>query len=138
MASRWTTDRRIKTGFALAFGAPVGECPWSSYWNREKLSESNQWVAHTYEVIATLEATMRSLADAETIERGYVITGREGYVASEEATCFAAKNLLAQAAAADGDNPRSSVASRRSSRSCSAKVDFMEQVVATRPHRRVR
>src|SRR6185295_8102292 len=90
--------------FAVAF-ALLSAMPLVVHWNREKLTDSNQWVAHTYEVIATLEATMRSLSDAETIERGYVITGRESYVAPHEATCFAAKNLLARLQRLTEDNP---------------------------------
>ena len=131
MASRWITDRKIKLGFALAFTL-LSAMPLVVYWNREAITESNRWVAHTYEVIATLEATMRSLCDAETIERGYVITGREGYVASEEATCFAAKNLLAKLQRLTEDNPSQQRRLMKLKPVLLAKIDFMQQVIAAR------
>jgi CHASE3 domain sensor protein len=113
---RWTTDHRIKLGFSLAF-ALLAAVPLVVYSNKEKLVESNRQVAHTYEVIATLEATLRSLSDAETVERGFVITGDESYVAPYEATCFQTRNLVAKLQNLTADTPRSSDVSRGSSRS---------------------
>src|SRR5881628_3309027 len=101
--SRWTTDRRIKLGFTIAFALLLA-LPVVAHWNRNQLTASNRWVAHTYEVIATVEATMRSLSDAENIERGYLITGRESYVAPYEATCFQIRNLLGKLGRLTEDN----------------------------------
>ncbi|HEU4622204.1 MAG TPA: CHASE3 domain-containing protein [Burkholderiaceae bacterium] len=44
-------------------------------------NETSQWVAHTYQVIATLERTVGSLTRAETAQRGYLLTGDEAELA---------------------------------------------------------
>src|SRR5205807_10237188 len=48
--------------------------------NIESLAETNRQVAHTHEVQDALEETMSLLIDAETGERGFVITGDQRYL----------------------------------------------------------
>lgn len=48
------------------------------------LNESRQWVAHTYNVEAQLKALEKSLVDAETGQRGFVITNEARYLAPYE------------------------------------------------------
>jgi PAS domain S-box-containing protein len=45
-----------------------------------QVAESNRMVAHTHEVLASLERTLSLLKDAETGERGFVLTGEERYL----------------------------------------------------------
>ena len=42
------------------------------------LLESENWLAHTWEVIGQNERLMTSVTNAESSARGYVVTGREG------------------------------------------------------------
>jgi CHASE3 domain sensor protein len=51
-----------------------------SYQNTQTLVESGRWVEHTYQVLGELNAMVLSLKDAETGERGYVITGKEEFL----------------------------------------------------------
>ncbi|MGD1941057.1 MAG: CHASE3 domain-containing protein, partial [Leptolyngbyaceae cyanobacterium] len=44
------------------------------------LSESNRWVAHTYEVIAELRGLEKTLVDAETGQRGFIYTNQPRYL----------------------------------------------------------
>ncbi|AFY71598.1 methyl-accepting chemotaxis sensory transducer [Thalassoporum mexicanum PCC 7367] len=44
------------------------------------LEESNEWVIHTYQVETQLRALEKLLVDAETGQRGFVITGKEQYL----------------------------------------------------------
>jgi signal transduction histidine kinase/DNA-binding response OmpR family regulator len=92
---RLSTDRKIKLAFSFGF-ALLSALPAIVYWNKERMVDSAEWVSHTHEVIATLEATSRSLAEAESIERGYIITGHESYIGPFEVTVFQAKNLVAR------------------------------------------
>ena len=46
----------------------------------QRLIEANRWVAHTHEVIENLEHVMSALKDAETGQRGFVLTGEERYL----------------------------------------------------------
>jgi CheY-like chemotaxis protein/CHASE3 domain sensor protein/putative methionine-R-sulfoxide reductase with GAF domain len=51
-----------------------------SFRNSEKFISSNQWVNHTHEVLNEFEQIRVSFIDAETGERGYIITGDESYL----------------------------------------------------------
>jgi methyl-accepting chemotaxis protein len=42
--------------------------------------ETNQWVAHTFEVLASLEELISRMKDAETGQRGFLLTGEQRYL----------------------------------------------------------
>lgn len=52
----------------------------TSYRNTLKLLENERWVSHTHRVLTELEATLSTLKDAETGQRGYLLTGEERYL----------------------------------------------------------
>lgn len=52
----------------------------TSYRNTLKLVENERWVGHTHQVLTKLEATLSTLKDAETGQRGYLLTGEERYL----------------------------------------------------------
>ncbi|HEU4880722.1 MAG TPA: CHASE3 domain-containing protein [Longimicrobium sp.] len=47
----------------------------------DRRRDSTQWVQHTYRVIGHLDAVYARLVDAETGQRGYIITGDTAYLA---------------------------------------------------------
>jgi signal transduction histidine kinase len=48
--------------------------------NTLKLKETDAWVEHTHGVIVQLNQVASSITDAETSQRGFVITGRQSYL----------------------------------------------------------
>ena len=52
----------------------------TSYRNTLKLVENERWVSHTHQVLTEIEATLSTLKDAETGQRGYLLTGEERYL----------------------------------------------------------
>src|SRR2546421_9060831 len=46
-----------------------------TFWNTRQLNEDAGWVAHTHEVIDTLEEASAHLREAEAVQRTYLITG---------------------------------------------------------------
>ncbi|WP_252274143.1 CHASE3 domain-containing protein [Pseudomonas subflava] len=52
-----------------------------SYRNTLNMQETARWVAHTHEVLAQLSRLLASVQDAETGQRGYLITGADRYLA---------------------------------------------------------
>ena len=52
----------------------------TSYRNTLKLLENERWVGHTHQVLTELEATLSTLKDAESGQRGYLLTGEERYL----------------------------------------------------------
>src|SRR5581483_6377397 len=74
-----STERKVRAGFALALAclAVVGAV---SYLSVLDLDEHAAWVGHTQQVLSRLELLLASVTDLEAAERGYVITGDEGYL----------------------------------------------------------
>lgn len=66
-------------GFALILVVLVATAA-LSYLSASRFAENGASVAHTYEVLATTRETLSSLQDAETGQRGYIITGDESYL----------------------------------------------------------
>jgi len=69
------------------------------------LMEANRRVAHTEEVLAGLESLLTQARDAE-VERGYLLTGDELFLAPYEAARQAILPTLQQLRQLTGDNPR--------------------------------
>ena len=76
---KWSIGNKIASGFGLALAVllVVGAV---SYDSTTKLSSSADWVRHTHEVLAGLDELLSAMKDAETGERGYVITGESPYL----------------------------------------------------------
>ena len=51
-----------------------------AYWNTRTLSRNAQRIAHTHEVMSALEDVMSLMKDAETGQRGFLITGDPRYL----------------------------------------------------------
>jgi methyl-accepting chemotaxis protein len=76
---RFSIGTKLWLGFApiVLVLAVVGV---TSYRSTAKQSETAAWVAHTHVVLTRLAALLSSLQDAETGQRGYVITGEDRYL----------------------------------------------------------
>jgi methyl-accepting chemotaxis protein len=76
---KWNVGMKIGTGFGLALAILVA-IGTVSYLSIAKLNDTAEWVTHTYQVLEKLEALLSGLKDAETGQRGYIITGEERYL----------------------------------------------------------
>jgi methyl-accepting chemotaxis protein len=79
MFKNWTFGRRLAVGFSLV-GAVLLVIAAVSYRNTSTLLENAGWVAHTLEVRTGLTDLRSELKDAETGQRGYLITGVDDYL----------------------------------------------------------
>ncbi len=70
---------RILAGYGLAL-IVVGSVGVVSYRANTELVDSAEWVTHTHKVKETLADTLSSLKDAETGQRGFLLTGEEKYL----------------------------------------------------------
>src|SRR5260370_28866565 len=68
-----TIGKKIAGGFGLAlvFLALIGFLAFGSAF---KLMDTNYWVAHTYEVLESLENLLSLMKDTETGQRGFILT----------------------------------------------------------------
>ncbi|MEG4535316.1 CHASE3 domain-containing protein [Microcoleus sp. D2_18a_D3] len=71
--------RQITAGIGMAVALLIFNAT-TSYRNTLKLVENERRVGHTHRVLTELEATLSTLKDAETGQRGYLLTGEERYL----------------------------------------------------------
>jgi len=105
---RLTVEKKIAAGFVLmlAILLAVG---FVSYRNTRKLIRDSNLVAHSHEILDELEGTLSSIKDAETGQRGYIITGDEEYLQPYKAalpTIDQHIERLRQLTASDPEQPR--------------------------------
>ena len=102
---KWSVGSKIGCGFALALviAVVIGGV---SYRNTSQLVESAEWVTHTYQVLENLETLVSTLKDAETGQRGYVITGAERYLEPYNAALGIVDQVLKNLGRQIGDNAR--------------------------------
>jgi signal transduction histidine kinase len=74
---------KVITGFVVAalLTSLMGFLSWR---NTRLAADDADWVAHTYAVLGTLDATVRHTADVETSARGFALTGEEPLLAPFE------------------------------------------------------
>jgi CHASE3 domain sensor protein len=68
---------RLELSLLLAAILVLG---WLSHRTNAEFKAAVGWVTHTHEVLNTIEQTQVHLVDAESSQRGYVLTGRESYL----------------------------------------------------------
>lgn len=70
------------------------------------MSETQDWVTHTHEVLEANERVLSLLKDAETGQRGYLITGQERYLDPFNTAIVAIELGLRSIKALTNDNPK--------------------------------
>jgi methyl-accepting chemotaxis protein len=80
MRDSWSVGRKIGGGFVLALLILlfIGG---TAYHSTSLLIGNSRWVAHSDQVVINLERLLSLLLDAETGQRGFVLTGADRYLA---------------------------------------------------------
>ncbi|MBG0814824.1 methyl-accepting chemotaxis protein [Planomonospora sp. ID82291] len=99
----WTIGRRLTAGFVTAL-VMMGAIGAVSYTNTVDLVENEGWVAHTHTVIGRLDGVLSTLKDAETGQRGYLITAEDSYLGPYTEAKKAVGDLLDETAELTSDN----------------------------------
>ncbi|KAA5532156.1 response regulator [Taibaiella lutea] len=73
------SNNNLKTGFGLSISLLIISSIVSLFCI-QSLLDSSQWVRHTNEVKNTLENVLSSMKDAETGQRGYLLTGNDEFL----------------------------------------------------------
>ena len=77
-----------------------------SYHNTRKIIENEQWVSHTHQVLTELEKTLSTIKDAETGQRGYLLTGKEKYLEPYQTAIAHINEQLGTLRRLTADNPQ--------------------------------
>jgi methyl-accepting chemotaxis protein len=99
-----TFGRKLAAGFGLAALTLVAIAA-VSYRNTYSLIETDGWVAHTHQVRAELADLLSELKDAETGQRGYLITGDDSYLQPYQSALGTIKATFDEVRKLTSDNP---------------------------------
>jgi len=120
MIDNWTFGRRIAAGFALSLILliTIGAVAYTSI---NKLMSTSQWVTHTHEVLEHITSVLSLLKDAETGQRGYVITGEETFLDPYRTGSGDVPNVVKELRKLTADNPHQQ-----------RRIDSMEPLLAAK------
>jgi PAS domain S-box-containing protein len=103
-----------------------------TYRNLSDLRNTSHWTGHTLEVLTALETVFSDLTDAEAAERGYVITGKEEYLAPYEAATGRNETNLVTVERLTKDNPEQQRDAARLRDVLNRRVDVMQRTLDIR------
>jgi CHASE3 domain sensor protein len=107
-------------GFLLLMGVVVANAC-ASFWNISTLAATNRLTVHTHEVLTQIEETLSLLKDAETGQRGYLITGETRYLQPYEVAVAGIHQRFKDLRELTADNA-----------SQEARTDRLERLIVTR------
>src|SRR5215210_4264792 len=104
MNMKWSIEKRIFVAAGIALAVLIVNALVSFAATRDLLaSQAN--VAHTNQVIAQLEAILSTVKDAETGQRGYLITGELAYLEPYQSAVRRLDGQVEAARALTADSP---------------------------------
>jgi methyl-accepting chemotaxis protein len=101
------------------------------YWTTETLVDRQAWADHTYQVLTQIEAVKTRLVDAETGQRGYLITNDETYLEPYRGAATAANAGITRLAELTADNPRQQTRIATLRNSVQQKLDQLQEAIDT-------
>jgi len=98
---------KIKLTIAFVLGwLIIGGVGIQSYLDIQRLTEANHWVVQTHKVIEGLENILSVLTDAETGQRGYLLTDKDSYLETYRSALLEIPNAFIEIASLIKDNPQ--------------------------------
>ena len=122
---------KISVAFTLAL-LIVGGVGIQSYLGIQRITETNQWVAHSHEVIENLEHALSVLKDAETGQRGFVLTGEDHYLEPYNAAAGEIQKDIDKVASLTADNPEQQADIQRLRKLSDDKLDELRETIKLR------
>src|SRR6266403_3135002 len=101
----WKIGNHLVLGGFIIATAILAFVGWQSYRNTARFAEASEWRKHTYEVLRNLDETAARLVDAETGQRGYLLTGEEAYLEPYRATIKSIDQTIGNLKNLTSDNP---------------------------------
>ncbi len=124
-------ERKLQIGFgaAILLVILIGVV---SYLTTQKLIDTNREVEHSQAVLSELQATLSSIKDIETGERGYIITGDARFLGPHNAAAAQLKVLLSDLEVLTADEPRQHARLPLLDRAISEKLNFDDGAIRIR------
>lgn len=128
---KWSIESKVLGGFgvALAILALVGGLVYQSSLH---YVEASRRVTQTHEALATLEEIFSLMNQAETGQRGYIITGDESYLPRRDAAIARIAELLSQLSRLTADEPAQQQRIPELARQIAARLTLLNRVLIVR------
>ena len=111
MGGRWdnsfvktSVENKIRLGLAAGLAVLLG-AGWLGYRTTTRFIATEDWVAHTQQVITELETVSATLAEVETEQRGYLFTGGPKFLEDRQAAAQRLPGCLQRLRQITIDNP---------------------------------
>jgi methyl-accepting chemotaxis protein len=104
MFDNLTVSKRLIAGFGLA-ALTLLLIAGVSYRNANLLIDTERWVGHTHQVRTEFADLLSEVKDAETGQRGYLLTGEESYLEPYQASLTTVRATLSDLKKLTLDNP---------------------------------
>ncbi|GLR11675.1 hypothetical protein GCM10007907_04650 [Chitinimonas prasina] len=128
---RWTVGWKIALGYLLALLALV-VIGLTAHRSLDGLLGAANWKDHTYAVLAQLDSVASLLRDAETGQRGYLLTGQERYLEPYVLAVRKLDNTLQALQQATRDNPSQQQRLRQVRQATANKLAELRQTIDLR------
>ena len=126
-----TLDKGVLIGLGLVLALLV-VIPVLNHWNTNQLNEDARWVAHTQEVLGLTADVLLTLVDAETGQRGFIITGKDDFLQPYNAALVRLDERLAKLKDKTKDNPRQQANIRKLAAMTTKCLVLLEEGIALR------
>ena len=126
---------QFKSKLAAVFGTALMILLWIgvlSYRRIVQAEEDQRWVTHTHHVIENLDAVLTDVLDAETGERGYIVTGDDAYLQPYEISLRRVSQDVGRIRSLTADNPRQQSSLERLGPVVAAKLNVLQSGIEAR------
>jgi PAS domain S-box-containing protein len=130
-ALMWALGTRTTAGFVIGIMSLL-MATGLSYNFTNQLFNTNQWVSHTQEVLKDIEGIRAGMADLESSQRGYIITGDEHLLENRNEVKEEVRKDIDTLRQLTADNPRQQHRLDELNRLMVARTDFGEQTILAR------
>jgi PAS domain S-box-containing protein len=103
-ATKWPPQRKLATGYAVAMAVLIIDLT-LTFWNLNSIGTTWDALALSHDVVVGMDDVLSNLQDAETGQRGYLLTGDERYLepyTKSHAVVTASIDRLRSLVASDG------------------------------------
>ena len=124
-------EKKILAGFALALLVFLG-IGVALYQSSQGLLRTRSWVVHTTDVIRQLDDLAQSLAEIESAQRGYVVTGDPSYASRVDAVEARIPATVTHLEESVADNPDQTARIGPLRQAANARIALAKRIVGTR------
>lgn len=128
---KWFSTNKLTASFGIALVAVVANAA-ISYQNTLKLIQNDHRVIHTHQVLTELESTISTLKDAETGQRGYLITGEADYLKPYFAAISDTNQNIKNLSQLTADNPNEQQQISKLEQKISQRFNLLQQILNLR------